>query len=70
MKSLLMGTGRYFYKVYNYHDNESCGYKRSEILFWLDGLDENGVELVKPLWDLCDYFVLVWPYFVIYLNSI
>jgi hypothetical protein len=27
------------------------------------------VELVKPLWNLCDYFVPVWPYFVIYLNT-
>jgi hypothetical protein len=26
----------------------------------------NEVELVKPLWNLCDYFVPVWPYIVIY----
>jgi hypothetical protein len=36
---------------------------------WLDGLDGNGVELVKLLWNLCDYFVLLWPYFVTYLNT-
>jgi hypothetical protein len=35
----------------------------------LDGLDGNGVELVKPLWNLCDYFMPMWPYFVIYLNT-
>jgi hypothetical protein len=69
MKLLLMGIGRYLCKVYNYHDSRACGYKRSGILFWLDGLDENRVELVKPLWILCDYFVPVWPYFVIYLNT-
>jgi hypothetical protein len=69
MESLLVGTGLYLYKVYNYHDSQACGYKRSEILFWLDGLDVNEVELFEPLWNLCDYFVLVWPYFVMYLNS-
>jgi hypothetical protein len=37
MKSLLMGTRRYLYKVYNYHDSRVCGYKRSEILSKLDG---------------------------------
>jgi hypothetical protein len=56
-------------RVYNYHDSRACHYKRSGILFWLDGLDEIGVELVEPLWDLCDYFVSVWPYFVIHLIS-
>jgi hypothetical protein len=54
--------------VYNYHDSRACGYKRSRIFFWLDGLVGNGVELVKSLWNLCDYFVPVWPYFVIYLK--
>jgi hypothetical protein len=38
MKSLLIGTGCYLCKVHNYHDNWACGYKRSGILFWLDGL--------------------------------
>jgi hypothetical protein len=69
MKSLLVGIGRYLCKVYNYHDSRACGYNRSGILFWLDGMDGNAVELVEPLWNLCDYFVPVWPYFVIYLNS-
>jgi hypothetical protein len=31
MKSLVMGTGRYLCKVYNYHDSRACGYKRSGI---------------------------------------
>jgi hypothetical protein len=34
---------RALYKVYNYHDSQACSYKRSENLFWLDGLDENGM---------------------------
>jgi hypothetical protein len=25
-------------KVYNYHDSRAYGYKRSGILFWLDGM--------------------------------
>jgi hypothetical protein len=45
--------------VYNYHDSRACGYKRSGILFWLDGLDGNGVELamlfVESLWLLGAY---------------
>jgi hypothetical protein len=69
MKSLLVGIGCYLCKVYNYHDSRECDYKRSRILFSLDGLGGNGVELVKTLWNLCDYFVPVWPYFVIYLNT-
>jgi hypothetical protein len=39
MKSLLVGTGRYLCKVYNYHDSRACSYKWSEILSRLDGLD-------------------------------
>jgi hypothetical protein len=57
MKSLLMGTGRYLCKVYNYHDSQACGYKQFRILFGLDGLDGNGMVLVKSLLKLCDYFV-------------
>jgi hypothetical protein len=41
MKSLLVGIGRYFRKVYNYHDSRACGYKWSGILSRIDGL---GVE--------------------------
>jgi hypothetical protein len=37
MKSLLMGTGHYLCKVYNYHDTRACGYKQSGILSRLDG---------------------------------
>jgi hypothetical protein len=55
MKSLLVGTGHYLHIVYNYHDRRACGYKRSGILFGLDGLDGNGMVLVQPLWKLCDY---------------
>jgi hypothetical protein len=33
IKSLLMGTGLYLCKVYNYHDNRAYGYKWSGILF-------------------------------------
>jgi hypothetical protein len=57
MESLLVGTGRYLCKVYNYHDSRAYGYKRFGILFWLDGLDGNGMVLVKLFWNLCDYFV-------------
>jgi hypothetical protein len=54
MKSRRMGTGYNLCRVYNYHDSRACGYKRSGILFWLDGLDRDGMDLVKTLWDLCD----------------
>jgi hypothetical protein len=46
MKSLLVGTGCYLCKVYNYHDSRAYGYNRSEILFLLDGLDGNEMILV------------------------
>jgi hypothetical protein len=64
MKSLLVGTGRYLCKVYNYHDSRAYGYKQSGILFWLDGLDGNG-SFVITLYP----FVPLWSYFVIYLNT-
>jgi hypothetical protein len=41
MKSLLVGTGRYLCKVYNYHDSRAYDYKWSRIISRLDGL---GVE--------------------------
>jgi hypothetical protein len=65
MKSLLVSTGRYLCKVYKYHDSRACGYKRSRIHFWLDGLDGNEMVLVKPLWDLCDYFVPLCAFVII-----
>jgi hypothetical protein len=37
MKSLLVVTRRYLYRVYNYHGSRACGYKRSEILPRIDG---------------------------------
>jgi hypothetical protein len=55
MKSLLVGTGHYLCKVYNYHDSRACGYKRSGILFRLDGhLDGIGFcESVRLCVNLC-----------------
>jgi hypothetical protein len=50
MKSLLVGTGRYLCKVYNYHDCLACGYKWSEILSRLDG----GLGMVRSWCSLCD----------------
>jgi hypothetical protein len=66
MKSLLVGTGSYLCKVYNYHDSRACGYKRYEILFWLDVLVGNMTVLVKSLWKLCDYFVLFCAFVIIF----
>jgi hypothetical protein len=43
MKSLLMGTRRYLYKMYNYHDSQTYGYKRSGILPRIEVIDL-GVE--------------------------
>jgi hypothetical protein len=39
MKSLLVGTGHYLCKVYNYYDSHACGYKQSGILPRLDSWD-------------------------------
>jgi hypothetical protein len=55
MKSLLMGTEHYLYKVYNCHDSRAYGYKRSRILSRLVGLgwDWNGFGLAcVELYDL------------------
>jgi hypothetical protein len=64
MKSLLVCTGRYLYKVYNYHDSRACGYMQSLILSRLDGfgvewfwfsLCGSHVFLCAPWWIvLCD----------------
>jgi hypothetical protein len=32
--------------VDNYHDSRACGYKRSGILFLLEGMDGNGMVLI------------------------
>jgi hypothetical protein len=61
MKSLLVRTGRYLYKVYNYHDRWACRYKQSGILYRLDWC-WMGLVLVRE-WD----FVLT---FVFYLTII
>jgi hypothetical protein len=44
---------------------EPCGYKRFGILFWLDGFDENAMVLVKPLWDLHDYFMSLCAFVIV-----
>jgi hypothetical protein len=49
MKLLVVGTWRYLYKVYNYHDSRAYGYKRSGILFQLVGLAGNGIVQVETL---------------------
>jgi hypothetical protein len=49
MKLLLVGTGRYLCKVYNYHDSRACGYKWFGIFFQLVGLIGNGVVFVETL---------------------
>jgi hypothetical protein len=38
MKSLLVDTGHYFYKVYSYHDSRACDYKRSGIHPRIEGM--------------------------------
>jgi hypothetical protein len=65
MDSLIVGTGLYLYKVYIYHDSRACGYKRSWILFQLDGLDGNGMVLIYSLWKLYDYFVPLCAFVII-----
>jgi hypothetical protein len=56
MKSLLVGTGCYLYKVYNYHDSRAYGYKRSGILSGLDGM----VWFGYGSWcSLCESFVIL-----------
>jgi hypothetical protein len=60
-----VSTGRYLCKVYNYHDSRACGYKRSGILFFLDGLDGDVTVLVKSLWNLYDYFVPLCAFVII-----
>jgi hypothetical protein len=49
MKSLLVGTGHYLCKVYNYHDSLVYGYKRSGILARLVGMVGNDVVFVETL---------------------
>jgi hypothetical protein len=49
MKSLLVGTGRYLCKVYNYHDSRACSYKRSGILPRIVGMVGSGVVFVETL---------------------
>jgi hypothetical protein len=56
MKSLLVGTGRYHCKVYNYHDSRACGYKRSRILPRIEGMVwewDSFVVLCDHLCPLC-----------------
>jgi hypothetical protein len=61
MKSLLMGTGHYLCKMYNYHDSRACSYKRSEILSRLDSM----VWMGYGSWcSLCGNFVILYALFV------
>jgi hypothetical protein len=53
MKSLLVGTGHYLCKVYNYHDSCACGYKQSGILPKIVDTVGNGVVFVETLQSLC-----------------
>jgi hypothetical protein len=57
MKSLLVGTRSYLYKVYNYHDSRACGYKRYGILPRIEGM---GWE-----WDGWIWFGIALRYHVI-----
>jgi hypothetical protein len=75
MKSLLVDTGCYVCKVYNYHYSQACSYKQSGILFWLVGLASYGMVLVyslskpcDPLCHLCLFDHTLW-YTLIQLNS-
>jgi hypothetical protein len=52
-------------RVYNCHDSRACGYKKSGILFWLDGWMGMGWYLVMPLCNLCDYFVPLCAFMII-----
>jgi hypothetical protein len=47
-----VATGRYLCKMYNYHDSQACGYKRSRILSRLVGLvcGMVGMILVQIRW--------------------
>jgi hypothetical protein len=57
MKSLLLGTGHYLCKVYNYHDSRACGYKRSEILPRIEGIGL-GVEW-SGFWLSCVIYRII-----------
>jgi hypothetical protein len=70
MKSLLVGTGHYLCKVYNYHDSRACGYKRSGILFCLDGLVGDGMVLLQSFWKLCDYLVPLCAFVIILCDTL
>jgi hypothetical protein len=66
MKSLRVGSRRYLYKVYNYHDSRACDYKRSGILPRIEGMVwewDGWIWFGTTLWycvilcALCDPFV-------------
>jgi hypothetical protein len=57
-----MGIGCYICKVYNYHDSQACGCKRSGILPRIVGMVVNGVVLVKTLLSLsalCAFLIIL-----------
>jgi hypothetical protein len=53
MKSVLVSTGYYLCKVYNYHDSQACIYKRSGILPRIEGMVWFWFSCVK----LCDLYI-------------
>jgi hypothetical protein len=70
MKSLLIGTGRYVCKVYNYHDSQACGYTRSGVLPRIDGMVWEWFcygMVMAWYWIEIIFGVAVWSY-VIYSN--
>jgi hypothetical protein len=51
MKSLLVGTGRYLCKVYNYHDSHAYGYDGLGSSFdWMVWYEMVGMILVLIMW--------------------
>jgi hypothetical protein len=53
--------------------NHALEHRHTEVRLWnpllIRWIEWEWVELVEPLWNLCGYFVPVWPYFVIHSNS-
>jgi hypothetical protein len=71
MKSLLVGTRRYLYKVYNYHDSRAYGYKRSGILPRIEGMVgewDSFLVLCNPLCPFVSFVTLCAPLWIILCN--
>jgi hypothetical protein len=68
MKSLLMGTGCYLCKVYNYHDSQACGYKRFGFLPRIEAMVwewDSFVVLCDPLCPVVSFVTLCAPLWII-----